>query len=145
MAVERELIEFLHDDTSDVERRIASLPDGAWVNIEPIVEDEDLDQLRDVTPHPVVRIFSAKGRPIPFGTIVAQSGALEVGLEHSRGARVIDELRDLGVSAPESWRLQQDHPRRGLVYAVPRHERAGVVLAEVPMRGRWSAVVARGR
>jgi hypothetical protein len=153
MAVDRELIEFDRDDLSEVERRLAALPDGAWMNIEPIIEEADLEELRARTPHPLLRIFSAKGRPIPFGTIVAEPTELAVGLEHPQGAAVIPRLRELGIVAPASWRQRQDHPRRGVVYAVPRDEAAGVVLgwlldaatalAGVTLRGRWSAVIAR--
>jgi hypothetical protein len=131
---------------------LASLPDGAWINIEPIVETDDLDELRARLPHPLVRIFSAKGRPIPFGTIVAQQDGLAVGLEHSRGARVVPELRELGITAPAGWRQQQDHAKRGVVYLVPRDERPAVIVewilaaatavADVPIRGSWSAMVA---
>lgn len=153
MAVERELIEFDRGDLTEVTRRLDDLAEGAWMNIEPIVDDDDLAQLRETTPHPILRIFSAKGRPIPFATVVVQHDGLAVGLEHSRGARVVPELREYGVRAPSSWEQQQDHPKRGVVYAVPRDESPDVLLAwildaatavsGVPIRGRWSAVIAR--
>jgi|EndMetStandDraft_8_1072994.scaffolds.fasta_scaffold524105_2 hypothetical protein len=152
MTVTRRLVEFERHDTAEVEALLASLPDGAWVNVEPIVDDDDLQDLRQSTPHPLLRVFSAKGRPIPFATVVAQQDALAVGLEHSRGARVAPELRELGLSAPPSWRQQQDHAKRGIVYAVPREESAHIILewilsaatalSAVPIRGRWSAMVA---
>jgi hypothetical protein len=152
MAVTRRLIEFERQDTSEVEAALASLPDGGWVNIEPIVDDDDLEDLRARTPHPLLRIFSAKGRPIPFGTVVAQHDALAVGLEHARGQRVVAELRELGIPEPAGWRRQQDHAKRGMVYLAPRHELPSVVLGwilaaetaltSVPIRGRWSAMIA---
>jgi hypothetical protein len=152
VAVTRRLLEFARDDTAELEQLLAALPDGGWVNIEPIVDDGDLDDLRANAPHPLLRIFSAKGRPIPFGTVVAQEEELAVGLEHSRGARVVPELRELGITAPAGWRQQQDHAKRGVVYAVPRDENPALVLgwilasatalSDVPIRGRWSAMVA---
>ena len=153
MAVTRRLIEFERHDTAEVEAALASLPDGGWVNVEPIVDDDDLADLRDRTPHPLLRIFSAKGRPIPFGTVVAQQDGLAVGLEHSRGKRVVPELIELGIGEPRGWRRQQDNAKRGVVYLAPRDEPPAVVLGwilaaataltAVPIHGRWSAVVAK--
>jgi hypothetical protein len=152
MAVTRRLVEFERHDTTEVEALLQSLPDGGWVNIEPIVDEDDMQDLRGRAPHPLLRVFSAKGRPIPFATVVAQQDALAVGLEHSRGTQVVPELRELGLSAPPAWRQQQDHAKRGVVYAVPRDESARIVLewqlgaatalSAVPIRGRWSALVA---
>jgi hypothetical protein len=152
MAVSRRLIEFQRSETEEVEEALAGLSDGAWVNIEPIIEQADLDELRERTPHPLLRIFSAKGAPIPFGTVVAQPDGLAVGLEHARGHRVVAELRELGIVAPSTWQQQQDHAKRGVVYLAPRDEAPKVVidwilaaasaLTEVPIRGAWSAVVA---
>ncbi|HEX7094231.1 MAG TPA: hypothetical protein VF183_00005, partial [Acidimicrobiales bacterium] len=103
-------------------------------------------------PHPIVRLFSAKGRPIPFGTVVAQPDGLSIGLEHGVGSRVVPLLREHGIHAPRAWRQQQDHARRGVVYAAPRDEDpsvvvawildAAAVLAEIPLRGVWSAMIA---
>jgi hypothetical protein len=146
------LIEFQRFETDEVEEALAHLPDGGWVNIEPIIEQDDLDDLRARTPHPLLRMFSAKGAPIPFGTVVAQPDGLAVGLEHSRGRRVLPELRELNIVAPSSWRQQQDHAKRGVVYLAPRDESPRVVVAwivaaataltAVPIRGAWSAMVA---
>jgi hypothetical protein len=152
MAVTRRYIEFARFETGEVEDAIASMPDGAWINIEPIVEAHDLDELRARLPHPIVRLFSAKGRPIPFGTIVAQSDGLAIGLEHSRGRRVVPELDELGIRPPATWVRQQDHAKRGVVYLAPRDAQPRVIvewilsaataLTDVPIRGNWSAMVA---
>ena len=152
MAVSRRLIEFQRHDTTEVEAALAGLRDGGWVNIEPIIDDDDMADLRANAPHPLLRIFSAKGRPIPFGTVVAQEDGLAVGLEHSRGKQVLAVLRELGVTAAPGWRKQQDNATRGVVYLVPRDEDPAVVLGwilsaataltEVPIHSRWSAVVA---
>jgi hypothetical protein len=152
MAVSRDLIEFDRGDTAEVEAVIASLPDGGWVNLEPILPEEDLDEIQQRSANPLVRIFSAKGRPIPFGTVVAERDKLSVGLEHGQGKRIIPELRELGIRAPSSWRQQQDHARRGVVFETPRHEDphlivawildAAAMSAVIPLRGRWSAMIA---
>jgi hypothetical protein len=116
------------------------------------VDEHDLEELRSRTPHPLLRVFSARGRPIPFGTIVAAADGYSLGLEHSRGAPVLRQLKEWGVRTPSSWQQEQDHPRRGVVFTVPRDEAASTMLtwlldaatalADVPIRGRWSAVVA---
>jgi hypothetical protein len=152
MAVSRRLIEFQRFDTEEVEVALAELPDGAWMNIEPFVDEADLEALRERTPHPLLRMFSAKGRPIPFGTIVAQQDGLAVGLEHSRGRQVLPELHELNITPPASWRKQQDNAKRGVVYLAPRDESpkallgwilaAATALTDVPIRGAWTAVVA---
>lgn len=152
MAITRELIEFDRGSTAEVVERLAALPDGAWVNLEPVLPQEDLDEIRARAPHSLVRLFSAKGRRIPFGTVVAQRDALSVGLEHGVGARVVPLLREQGIHAPSSWRQQQDHARRGVVFAVPRDEDPAVIVAwildaaaavaEIPLRGVWSAMIA---
>jgi hypothetical protein len=152
MAVTRELVEFDRLDTAGVEERMRALPDGAWVNIEPIVDEDDLADLRARMPHPLLRLFSAKGRPIPFGTVVANERDLSVGLEHSQGQRVVPILREYGITVPSSWRQQQDNAKRGVVFAAPRDEDPHVVLdwilmaatalSDVPIRGRWTAMIA---
>ena len=49
MAVTRRFIEFERLDTKEVEDALASLPDGAWINIEPIIE-ADVAPLRAFGP-----------------------------------------------------------------------------------------------
>jgi hypothetical protein len=153
VAIHRDLIEFDRAGCDEVLDRLESLPDGAWINIEPVVDEDLLAELRAHTPHPLLRVFSAKGRPIPFATEVAASDGLSIGLEHGLGARVVPDLRERGIQPPGSWRQEQDHPKRGVVYIAPRDERAEVILSwildasteltRVPFRGRWSAVIAR--
>jgi hypothetical protein len=152
MAVTRDLVEFDRSDTAAVEERLGALRDGAWMNVEPIVDEHDLEELRARAPHPVLRIFSAKGRPIPFGTVVANERDLSIGLEHAQGQRVVPILREYGITAPASWVQKQDNAKRGVVYAAPRDEdphvvldwllRAATALTDVPIHGRWSAMIA---
>ncbi|HEV8295828.1 MAG TPA: hypothetical protein VGQ20_00980 [Acidimicrobiales bacterium] len=152
MSIHRELFEFERGQAGAVLEQLATLADGSWMNIEPVIDETELEDLRARTPHPILRIFSARGRPIPFGTIVAAADGYSVGLEHGRGAPVVRELRDVGVRAPSSWQQEQDHARRGVVYTVPRDESpaalldwlldAATALSDVPIRGQWSAVVA---
>jgi hypothetical protein len=52
----------------------------------------------------------------------------EVGISHTSGKRARAELASLGRNVPESWTVKQDHPRRGLVLYIPKHEPHDVVL-----------------
>ena len=45
-----------------------------------------------------------------------------LGITHVTGHRVFAELHSLAVPIPETWLVEQDHPRRGLVLRVPSNE-----------------------
>ena len=42
-----------------------------------------------------------------------------LGIEHGSGIKAVERLRERGVRLPEGWEVMQDHPKRGLVVAVP--------------------------
>lgn len=150
-AIERRLIEFADDDTAEVVAALSALRDGEWVNIEPFVHERDLDELRERTPHPLVRMFMKAGAPIPLGTIIRHDAVWSIGLEHPHAARAIPHLRAQGVPTPAAWKVKQDHPRRGIVLEVavgaPPAEfitwivGAGRVLGGVPIGREWTALV----
>lgn len=153
-ALHRQIIEFTPDDRDTV---VAALDEiirtaNGWVNIEPIVEAEVLDDLRRRTPPAALRLFSGRGSKIPFGTFVAGTAAKpgQVGLEHSAGPRTVPRLREAGIVAPAGWRLRQDHGKRGIVYDVADAAGAEILtwllasatlLAEVKLGEWWSAAV----
>ena len=118
MAIEKRLIEFTDDDLEEVADAVRVLRDGEWLNIEPFVSEEDLDELHHRIPHPLVRMFQKAGAPIPLGTLARTGAVLSVGLEHPHAARAIPFLRDNGVVTPREWKIKQDHPRRGIVLEV---------------------------
>ncbi len=80
-------------------------------------------------------VVAARGPSAPLATITAATGgkrpqAAAVGIQHRAGTKALEQLNEAGVHQPEIWRLVQDHPRRGLVMAVP----ADAPIAEVT---RW--------
>ena len=79
MAIEKRLIEFTDDDLDEVVTAVRDLRDGEWLNIEPYLREEDLDELRDRIPHPLVRMFQKAGAPIPLGTLARTGAVLSVG------------------------------------------------------------------
>jgi len=151
VAIEKRLLEFTDDDPAEVVAAVGGLRDGEWVNIEPYVDEHDLEELRERTPHPLVRMFMKAGAPIPLGTIMRTGTVLSIGLEHPHAARAIPYLRDSGVSTPREWKTKQDHPRRGIVLEVATTTApeeliawiigAGRVLGAVPIGRRWTALV----
>ena len=52
-----------------------------------------------------------------------------LGITHVTRRRAVAELYSLGVPVPESWLVEQDHPRRGLVLRMPSEESHEHVLA----------------
>jgi hypothetical protein len=151
VAIEKRLIEFTDDELGDVADAVAALRDGEWCNIEPYLDQDDLDELRNRIPHPLVRMFQKAGAPIPLGTIARTGGVLSVGLEHPHAAKAIVFLRDNGVATPREWKIKQDHPRRGIVLevaaATPPTElltwltRAGRMLSSARIGREWTALV----
>ncbi|MGD9755415.1 MAG: hypothetical protein AB7W59_30855, partial [Acidimicrobiia bacterium] len=71
----------------------------------------------------------------------------QIGVEHGAGRHAARQLRDAGVAFPDGARLVQDHPRRGLVIAVPNGTDAAAIaelllqaasqLTMVPLGDRW--------
>ena len=69
-------------------------------------------------------VVAARGPSSPLATVTAATGgkrpqAAAVGIQHRAGTKALEQLREAGVEQPEIWRLVQDHPRRGLVLAMP--------------------------
>ncbi len=122
---------------------------NGWINIRPLVDPDDAP----TEPGLIAGIFSTRGPAVPVGTWVpgrlGRHGpqADSVGLLHPYGQLLARRLGDLGIPAPEGWRVVQDHPRRGLVFALPfgfGHEpslrwiiSACERLTAVPLTGTW--------
>ncbi|HUZ09488.1 MAG TPA: hypothetical protein VMU76_04905 [Acidimicrobiales bacterium] len=139
---------------------LAEAGDG-WVNLVPVVEEPEGDEAGGAD-RPVPRLgFSAMfgGGPaprVPMCTWVPpargrRAAGVTVGIMHARGRRAVQQLGELGVGLPVSWRVQQDHQRRGLVVrAAPETEhaevlgwacRAGSALCLGAATGEWRAIV----
>ena len=157
MAVDRQMIEFTPDDIDAVVQGVAGMIErgAGWMNIEPIVGEVAMDEIRRSAPPAIVRVFSGRGGKIPFGTFVPGDHRKDkfgqVGLEHSAGPRGLQQLRDAGVVLPAGWRMRQDHGKRGIVCDVPRDESPAVIvrwildaslqLCEIDLTGWWTAVI----
>ena len=157
MAVDRQMIEFTPDDIGAVVEHVGGLIErgAGWLNIEPIVGEVAMDEIRRSAAPAIVRVFSGRGGKIPFGTFVPgdnrKAAMGQVGLEHSAGPRGLQQLRDAGVVLPAGWRMRQDHGKRGIVCVVPRDEEPAVIvrwildaarqLCEIDLTGWWTAVV----
>jgi hypothetical protein len=143
------IIEFDRDDRGAVlaHMRAVAARSRGWVNVQPMpVNEEDAESKTS--------LFSGPAPPkLPLCTwaIEQRRGRVEatIGVQHGFGDRVAPRLRERGVTAPEDWRVVQDHRRRGLVVSIPPDTdpevaldwlvRAGEELAIAPTTGRWAA------
>ena len=161
MAASVEIVECTADKLSAVAAVLEELSTAGagWVNVDPeaALAAEDLPPPRGFLAYRL----GARGPDIPRATWAAPSGRTpaNVGIHHAAGVRANDQLRDAGRPVPDSWRLLQDHPKRGLVLAVPTpagpdalatHEgtlrwllAATTTLSRVPLTGWWAAEIHR--
>lgn len=134
-------------------RALSEAHDG-WMNLLPGVPEEEVEP-------PSRGVFSAifgSAQPpvsmctwMPAGSGRGGAGEQSIGILHPRGRHVVTQLAELGVPVPSSWRVSQDHPRRGLiVHPLPDASplevldwmlNAGAALAVVPLTGMWQARV----
>lgn len=151
MASHPTVVEF---DTTRREEIVAAMKEmkaaqSGWVNMSPAVDLEDLPA--NAGP----KLWSARGPLVPLCTWTppAKKGTTPpvlIGIQHGAGGKAVPRLRDLGVPVPESWQVQSDHTRRGIVIAVPPKERdddvlkwllrAGGMLCDLPYKV-WIAEV----
>lgn len=153
MVAEPLTIEFHEGKRDAVVRRMelmASAQKG-WVNFSP-----GLDV--DIPPpgrSPMAALFGNKGPDVPLATWSPGDGKREpstVGIQHAQGPGVLAQLAEDGIDLPARWRKLQDHPKRGLVCAVPQSGEAEDLdktvawlltatglLCPVPRTGEWRA------
>lgn len=138
------------DGSSRVAAVIAELvaPGSGWLNLLPEVEPELEPPPRGV----MAAIFSARGPVVPMATVTApeaEGRPISVGIEHGGGPKALTTLDENELPLPPGWRKLADHPRRGLVLAVPTstpaHElldwvlAAAHILSPIPLTGSWLA------
>jgi hypothetical protein len=141
-----DLLDFDPDRPDEVVARMAELADGnrGWVNLHPDVDEEPPDP-------GLFRIFSGRGPAVPECTWVPgerHRGVehVSLGVRHASGPHAADALAGRGVPLPAGGVVLADHPRRGLVVAVPPDAdhsasaawlvAAARALTTVPL-GRW--------
>ena len=159
MVAEPLVIEFHEDERKALVQRMvvmATKRDG-WVNVTP-----GLDVDFPPPPRPALSgLFTARGPDVPLATWRPPNKPSErepatVGIQHAQGTRTIQRLAEGGVPVPEGWRRLQDHPRRGLVLAVPHSSepaeldavlhwllRATALLCPIRRTGEWRALCYR--
>lgn len=127
----------------------ALAPSAGWVVLHPAINEEDAPP-----PSGMFRVFSGRGSLVPVVSWVPGErtrGGIEhvaVGIEHGAGPKA---ARRLEIDA--RWVVMQDHPRRGLIVAIPPADphdvvlawmlRAAATLAPMPLTGEWLALVYR--
>lgn len=149
-----EELEFRPPTTATVIDRMRALCEAhdGWMNLLPgVPEDEVEPPSRGVfsvlfgTAQPAVSMCTW----MPAGSGRGGTTEQSIGILHPRGRLAARQLAELGVPVPTSWRVSQDHPRRGLiVHPLPDASlpevldwtlRAGAALAVVPLTGMWQA------
>jgi hypothetical protein len=112
---------------------------AGWVNMQPLVEEEDIPQ----TSVGILGLISAKGPAVPEATWVpgerkrnGDTAKDSIGLQHRGGPKARFTLADSGTPIPRGWKLLSDHPKRGLVIELPD----GVAPEEIL---RWLVTAAR--
>jgi hypothetical protein len=158
VASTRQQFEFHRDDRGAVVELMMELAGGqGWMNF-----DAGVDEEVPVPPRSgMFAVFSGRGPDLPHGSWVPALGApTSIGVQHASGVGAVKRLAAAGVTIAPSWRVLQDHPRRGLVVAIPAGElvsvqdhdevliwllAAGSVLTTIPLNGFWLATVVRKR
>ena len=113
-----------------IEQHVAGVNSLFWLNVEPDVHGKDIH-----TGSIFWKAFSSRGPVIPKFTWVSASTSksgnyqpAQLGLTHPTGNAVLQRLRDFNLTVSDDWMLQQDHPKRGLVFQLPREYDAGKVI-----------------
>ncbi len=134
--------------------RVLSEAGDGWLNLLPGVPEEEAEPARSGV---LSTLFGTARPPVSMCTWMPAAsgrrgtGEQSIGILHPRGRRAAAQLAELGVPVPSSWRVSQDHARRGLiVHPLPGASpievldwtlRAGAALAGVPLTGTWQARV----
>jgi hypothetical protein len=110
--------------------RLAAAGDG-WINFVPSISE------REERPTSIgfMAIFSGSGTGatmitwIPGQRDKRRPAAPSLGITHATGHRAASSLAADGVPVPPTWRIKQDHPRRGLILTLPADEANEEILA----------------
>ena len=130
--------------------RLAGAGEG-WINLIPRIADYD----ERPTSLGFFTLLSGGGTGVTMCTWIPgchdRRGTTwtSLGIAHVTGHRVFAELHSLAVPIPETWLVEQDHPRRGLVFRVPADEphqdvlvwalrAVGALISSTPIR-EWRA------
>jgi hypothetical protein len=118
-------VEFNPDELTTIVASMARLSgagDG-WINLVPkMTEDDD----RPTSLGFLALFGGSTGITmctwIPAGDDKRARNQATLGISHMTGRRAVAELGSLAIPVPETWFVEQDHPRRGLILRVPSDE-----------------------
>jgi hypothetical protein len=148
-----EIIDFTYDDLDRIVAVMGELAEAkrGWVNIRPNVDPDT------VPPQGRLRVFSVQGPHVPVATWALPEEKqrpqyISIGLQHPAAERAKQVLARTSLLVDPRWRVLADHPRRGIVIAVPMDEdrstvlnwllRAAQIMCRLPFDG-WKASVYR--
>jgi hypothetical protein len=159
MAVEPLVVE-LRDDAPDsrrpvVEHMVAMAASGeGWINLSPGLATAEPPPARSA----LALLLGSRGPTVPLGTWTPAHRRQQAtaGIEHGEGPKAAARLAELGVPVPDTWRVLQDHPKRGLVVAMADATTAPVLdgvlawllratgaLCAWPRTGEWRVMAYR--
>ena len=118
--------EFSVDNLAQIDAYMARLTraEDGWINLVPKITDND----ERPTSLGFFALFGGGAIGVTMCTWIpgkhSRRGFIKpsLGITHVTGHRVFAELHALAVPVPETWLVEQDHPRRGLVLRVPSDE-----------------------
>ena len=130
---EIERVQFSVDDLDQVVGRMTKLADAGdgWINVIPHIADYD----DKPTSLGFLTLLSGGGARITMCTWIPgchdRQGRTwtSLGISQLTGRRAVPELYSLSAPIPQTWLVEQDHPRRGLVLRVPPADPHGQVMA----------------
>lgn len=109
--------------------RLVAAGDG-WLNLVPVIDDRD----ERPTELGFMTLLSGSGMGVTMITWVPKRSGQRrsvdqtLGISHVTGQRAVAPLAAAGVGVPVQWRLDQDHPRRGLIVHPPADEAGETVV-----------------
>lgn len=125
-----------------------------WINFTPGLDVDEPPPQRSA----LANLIGARGPDVPLATWTAPGkkarDASTIGIHHAQGPKIVRHLDDQRIPVLDGWRVLQDHPKRGLVCAVPTTTdptqldiilewllRATGALCRVRRTGEWRALV----
>lgn len=158
MARRTDVVHFLRSDPAELLGVLEQLDrdrDG-WVNIQAVEAEEEAPDAQPARAG-LFALVGGRGPRVPIGTWVpAERGGRRrdpdsVGLQHAGGPKARFRLVEAGVLPPEGATVLSDHPKRGIVLALPDGTAPADVLAWLfaasdelalaPLPDTWVALV----
>lgn len=156
MVAEPLVIEFHETRRAPVVQHMVELATNrkGWINLSPGLDLDEPPPQRTA----LAGLIGARGPDVPLGTWTAPTNKARepstVGIHHAHGPKVVARLDELRLPVRTGWRVLQDHPKRGLVCAVPATTdateldmvlewlvKATGALCRFPRTGEWRAMV----